>query len=270
MVETVGYKATKEMDSALFSDALIFRNKQIEKVAVVTLKSAFDEIEILWNQEVKYRQEFSIDGDYAKIPVFFSKINGVYKDTYKYWKEIKNLFTKNTVVYRKRRIVHVGLFRKLKIMFSGFIKHNELNIDKVQKSKLYKYSLIRPQIQSHILEKLKFIIDKEIIKGTFTNGVANIIIGVALNLPKNVIRLLQDFDFTKENPKIIYIDNSNKIMKIEDVILLVLLHYLGFDVLIYVPSGLNCIDVNLNANLINEFQLENNVEKIKIPNFFWI
>ena len=71
MQETVGYKAKKEMDEILYKDSGIYRNRQIRKATTITLKHAYQEIEVLWDEEVKYRPGFLVDGEYAKIPVLF-------------------------------------------------------------------------------------------------------------------------------------------------------------------------------------------------------
>lgn len=86
-------------------------------------------------------------------------------------------------------------------------------------------------MQDYILDKLEFLIAQKYIKGTFENGTEYTIVSVALNLPKEVTRLLQAFDFTKKNPKLLYINTSDELISLEDTIYLTFLHLLGFDVL---------------------------------------
>lgn len=75
-------------------------------------------------------------------------------------------------------------------------------------------------MQDYILDKLEFLIAQKYIKGTFENGTEYTIVSVALNLPKEVTRLLQAFDFTKKNPKLLYINTSDELISLEDTIYL--------------------------------------------------
>ena len=61
-------------------------------------------------------------------------------------------------------------------------------------------------MQDYILDKLETMIEQRLIRGTFENGTEYTIISVALNLPKQVTRRIQNFDFTKKNQKLIYIN----------------------------------------------------------------
>ncbi len=268
MKETIGYKASKELEEMLYKDSGIYKYKQIEKAAAITLKSAHQEIEILWNQDVKYRPGFAIDGGYAKIPVFFSKVNGILDNRFNYWKHIKCLITKNSILVKKFHIIKLSFFRRLRFKFINVFNNDNLDVGKLTKSKLYKYGTLQKSIQNHLIEKVKFIIDNRIFRGTFVNGTENKIISVFLNLPANILHLIHNFDFAGKNPKIIYINVTNEMMPIEDAITLVLLHYIGFDVIIFTPSGVNCIDQYLNVDLINEYQIGNYEENVKIPNLY--
>ncbi|MBP3201130.1 MAG: hypothetical protein J6M39_05745 [Lachnospiraceae bacterium] len=268
MKETIGYKASKEMEEMLYKDSGIYKYKQIKKAASITLKSAHQEIELLWNQDVKYRPGFAIDGEYAKIPVFFSKVNGILDNKFKYWKYVKSLITKNSVLIRNFNIIKLNFFRRLRFKFINCFNNGNLDVEKLMKCKLYKYGTLQKSIQLHLIEKVKFIIDNRIFRGTFVSGTENKIITVFLNLPTNILRLIHNFDFTGKNPKIIYINVKSEMMPIEDAIIIVLLHYIGFDIVLFTPSGVNCIDQYLNVELINEYQIGEYAENVKIPNLY--
>ena len=50
-------------------------------------------------------------------------------------------------------------------------------------------------MQDYLLEKLQLLIDQKLIKGTFENGTEYTVVSTALNLSKDVLRLIQKFDF---------------------------------------------------------------------------
>ncbi|RAY89385.1 hypothetical protein DK853_55390, partial [Klebsiella oxytoca] len=67
-------------------------------------------------------------------------------------------------------------------------------------------------MQEHILDKLQLLIESRAIKGTFENGTEYTITATVLNLPKEIVRLIQKFDFTKKNPKLIYFNTGEKMI----------------------------------------------------------
>lgn len=121
-------------------------------------------------------------------------------------------------------------------------------------------------MQDYILDKLEFLIAQKYIKGTFENGTEYTIVSVALNLPKEVTRLLQAFDFTKKNPKLLYINTSDELISLEDTIYLTFLHLLGFDVALFVPTGYN-MEKYFNLKLMEEHQLGDYIYDIQIPDW---
>ena len=61
-------------------------------------------------------------------------------------------------------------------------------------------------MQEFMLDKLQSLIEQKLIKGIGENGTEYTVIAQVLNLPKDIVRMIQKFDFTKKNPKIVYIN----------------------------------------------------------------
>lgn len=77
---------------------------------------------------------------------------------------------------------------------------------------------------------MQLLIDQKRIKGIGENGMEYTVIAQVLNLPKDIVRLIQKFDLTWKNPKLIYINTSETVISLEDSILTVFLHLMGFDI----------------------------------------
>lgn len=76
--------------------------KQHQKAEAVTLQTMYEEIGLLWDQELKYRPGFAAEGDMVTVPVLLEKICGI-KDgpILPYWLEIKKLVTPETTLVTK-------------------------------------------------------------------------------------------------------------------------------------------------------------------------
>ncbi len=266
-IGTAAYHAERELDTLMYNDDTIFRDKQYDKARTVSLQTMDREIKILWETEIKYRPGFStVDGS-VNIPVIFSKFSGV-KDgnVREYMIMLKQLMTPETVVVDKVPNILSTDANPIKEYATEFFKNGRLHRDKVKKSKAYQYGFLRDEMQDYILDKLEFLIEQKYIKGTFENGTEYTIVSVALNLPKEVTRLLQAFDFTKKNPKLLYINTSDELLTLEDTIYLTFLHLLGFDVALFVPTGYN-MENYFNLKLMEEHQLGDYIYDIQIPDW---
>lgn len=266
-IGTAAYHAERELDTLMYNDDTIFRDKQYDKARTVSLQTMDREIKILWETEIKYRPGFStVDGS-VNIPVIFSKFSGV-KDANvrEYMIMLKKLMTPETVVVDKVPNILSTDANPIKEYATEFFKNGRLHRDKIKKSRAYRYGFLREEMQDYILDKLEFLIAQKYIKGTFENGTEYTIVSVALNLPKEVTRLLQAFDFTKKNPKLLYINTSDELISLEDTIYLTFLHLLGFDVALFVPTGYN-MEKYFNLKLMEEHQLGDYIYDIQIPDW---
>ena len=266
-IGTAAYHAERELDTLMYNDDTIFRDKQYDKARTVSLQTMDREIKILWETEIKYRPGFStVDGS-VNIPVIFSKFSGV-KDgnVREYMIMLKKLMTPETVVVDKVPNILSTDANPIKEYATEFFKNGRLHRDKTKKSRAYRYGFLRDEMQDYILDKLEFLIAQKYIKGTFENGTEYTIVSVALNLPKEVTRLLQAFDFTKKNPKLLYINTSDELISLEDTIYLTFLHLLGFDVALFVPTGYN-MEKYFNLKLMEEHQLGDYIYDIQIPDW---
>ena len=266
-IGTAAYHAERELDTLMYNDDTIFRDKQYDKARTVSLQTMDREIKILWETEIKYRPGFSTVDGFVNIPVIFSKFSGV-KDgnVREYMIMLKKLMTPETVVVDKVPNILSTDANPIKEYATEFFKNGRLHRDKIKKSRAYRYGFLRDEMQDYILDKLEFLIAQKYIKGTFENGTEYTIVSVALNLPKEVTRLLQAFDFTKKNPKLLYINTSDELLSLEDTIYLTFLHLLGFDVALFVPTGYN-MEKYFNLKLMEEHQLGDYIYDIQIPDW---
>ena len=96
-----------------------------------------------------------------------------------------------------------------------FFKGQKLQRNKIKEHSMYQYGFLREDVQEYIFDKLQMLIDKKIIKGTFENGTEYTIIATILNLKTDILRLIQKFDFTKKNPKVVYINSTETMISLD-------------------------------------------------------
>ncbi len=267
-VRTAAYQAEREMDSILYQNTGLYRAKQHQKAEAVTLQTMYEEIGLLWDQELKYRPGFAAEGDTVTVPVLLEKICGI-KDgpILPYWLEIKKLVTPETTLVTKLPW-QTGLeANPMKPYATQFLRQGRLQREKIKQHKDYPYGILRPEIQDYLLDKLQVLLDEKLIAGTYQNGTEYTIVSTILGLPKDLLRCIQNFDFTKKNPKLIIISTTEETLSLEDSILVAFLNLVGFDILFFVPTGYQSIEKYFQKPFANEHQLGPYRYDLQVPDF---
>ena len=86
-------------------------------------------------------------------------------------------------------------------------------------------------------------------------------------MQKDILRLIQKFDFTKKNPKLIYINTTETMISLEDSILIAFLNLIGFDIVFFVPTGYQCVEKYFAKNVMEEHQLGEYMYDLRVPDF---
>ncbi|MCI5668998.1 MAG: YceG family protein [Oscillospiraceae bacterium] len=269
-VNTVAYSAERELDTMLYSgDAGIFRDFQFLNSQTVTLRTTLEEIGILWKQEARFRQGFATSGNLVTVPNVFAKISGV-KDgnVNAYWEEIRDRLTPETILRVKGEKPEQHGTPDLSA-YRSFYRNGQIDTERLKTSSLNKYSYLPDRIQDLLLFKLQEAVDSKFLKLS-GDDLMCAVMHFGMNLDKEFMKLLQSFDFTKQLPKLIWIDAVEQTFTLEECIQLVLCNLIGFDILIYTPTGYKNLETFVSSDAfeehtLNDFQYNLEVPKFKIP-----
>lgn len=267
-LSTAAYHAERELDSIMYQDTGMYRNQQYQKGISATLQSIYEEIAILWDQELKYRPNFDVKGSVVTMPVIYAKVSGVKEGLMQpYWAGIKKLLTPETLLIRGAPYLRSEAPNPVRAYATGFLKNGKLQREKIKAHSCYTYGVLREEVQEHILDKLQLLLDRKLIRGIYENGTEYTAIATVLNLNRDILRMMQKFDFTKKNPKVVYINTSEAVLNLEDSILTAFLNLAGFDIVFFVPTGYQCVERYLNSKGMEEHQIGEYVYDLTIPDF---
>ncbi|BDR67974.1 hypothetical protein N072000002_20790 [Clostridium tetani] len=269
--ETIAFKASNEIEEIIYDEESgLYKPWQFENYNVepVTLKTTYDELKILWNEEARMRTGFKIENGTIYIPNIFAKISGVTEDINIYWKDLSyfkltgaNLFISNLpfteINYSKHDLYRLSYL----INNDGY-----LNEDSLIKSEFYKFSYLKTSLQKTMIKKINDIFELPLFKKEVNKEFKLKILMTILNIDKNLIELLQSFDYPFKIPKLIIYSKDENNFSDEDSIIITFLNLIGFDILIITPTGYNNIEnqiprkyydihkfkkINLNLELVN-------------------
>ena len=266
---TVAYNASRELDNILYNSNTIFRDFQFSDMQSLTLKTTYDEIDVLWHQPSKYRTGFGASETRVTVPNIFAKISGVKDGNLNaYWDSVKWKLSPDTRVIIKSPSYKKYAESQLDV-YKPYYNGEQILTEKLKNSPLNKYNYLSDNLQNLIFSKMQEAVDSGFLK-LDQNELLPMILYVGTNLDREVLKLLQKYDFTKDIPKLIIIDVIEDTFSKVECIQLVLYNLLGLDILIYTPTGYRNIetfvsDMAFETHTMNEFEYNVHIPRLKIP-----
>ena len=267
---TFAGQAEQEISQVLHVDGS-FVTQQYQKARIVTLDTSSFEVQSLWGQELRFRQGFSNTDAEVFIPTIFAKMNGVEGGKEKlneYWTKMKELFTPETTVVSSYPWVKNNIGKLMSGNATRYMDiRGKLLLKNIKNSSDYKYGFIDLDKQNYLLDKIQAFLDARSLSGMGKNGREYAVIGILLDLPQEILLKLQEFDFTKTNPKYIFIITNRYCFSFEETVVANFLHFLGFDVLIYTPTGFECFGPSLVKREYKTFKMGPYIFDCEVPDF---
>ncbi|AHM56793.1 YceG [Peptoclostridium acidaminophilum DSM 3953] len=273
-LETIAFKAQAEISKVLYDPSLgIFKPWQFEGYASspVTLKTTYEELKILWNEEARFRQGFEASSDTIAIPNLFAKIGGIHKDICEYEKDIE-LFLSSEKMFFSPKLPFVdkspespcigysrnGLLQpKAGSALMNFIsKNGALNVDSLVSSHFFEIISSNKQLQITMAQKLLQLLESDLLLKTRSEETTLRTLHMLLSLDKSLIGLLENFDYPFDVPKIVLYIGREANVSFEDCAAISFFYLCGFDILVLTPSGHNDIEIYMNSYYFDTHRLK--------------
>lgn len=266
-ITTEGYQAERDLN-LLIEDSGTYRSQQFKQAESFRLHSSYYEIPQLWDTPVSDRPNFEVNKGVVNIPTLFAKICGVKQEKEEdYWLHIKSFITPNTHLINQLPNMSTSKLSPIASSMPELYKDHKLQRERIKTHRHYPYTLLRPSMQEHMLDMIEEIIKQKMIRGTGERNTDFMIVASALSLSMPIQRLIQQFDFTQKNPKIIVLNTGETTGSIQDAIQLAFLNLIGFDVLFFIPSGYQCVERWYQSDIIAEHDLGNYQYHLTVPDF---
>ena len=267
---TVAYSAEQDLNEFMYSNTSIFRDFQFSEMQALTLRTTYEEMNILWHQAAKFRTGFDVkDNKRAVVPNIFVKISGVRDgDMDNYWDEVRYKLSPMTRVIMKAPSYNKYSQSVLKA-YAQFYNGTRIDIEKLKNSQYNSCSFLSDSIQYMIFEKMQEAVDSGWLM-LENDELVPLVIYVGLNLDKEILKILQKFDFTKDIPKIVVIDAIEDTFSKIECIQLILFNLMGFDIAVYTPTGYKNLETYISPSAfevynMNEFKYNVRVPRFRIP-----
>lgn len=261
-VESITKQIERDIRTELFTGTGMFMPWQFRSgyTKSILIDGIVEDIKSYWNEPAKVRQGFKVEGDTVSVPCFFYKIDGQYRDIVEYQKLVL-LCTKseNTLFFNTGAISDEGRVNDdmYQLMFCQ-LSDGSFDIEEIKKMPSYRFTKYSEEVQNLLLNKFnETVTRKDIFARELSKEEKLKLLVLILSMNEQIVRLVDNFDFTSSIPKIsIYLNNEEGISN-SMLMLLGYLHTIGIDIVIFNPSGLLNIDNVLNSSIVSKVRLEN-------------
>lgn len=253
---TVAYQASNEINKLLHHDQSdLYKPWQYKNHIPysVSLKTIYDELFLLLKEPAFIRPNFRINNDKIYIPVVFSKIAGITEDTNEYWDRLNQITEESDLTLFIKSFPFSSNVKKYTTFYQASLsKNGRLDPNKIISNPDWKYKHLHNGLQLAIASVIIRYCENPLLKRLDHEDIEDVktyLFSQAVSLPSRIIRLLQNFDYSQEIPRIVFYHNENngKISR-ADAALLLFLHEFGVDILVFNPSGQNDLEYFINES----------------------
>lgn len=256
----------RQIESQLYDGSGMFKPWQYRSGTTksVFLNGNLIDLEQNLYQPAKLREGFSVNGLEVSVPHFFMIINGEDKNV-NYYKKIVNM-CKNSP---KSKFITSYLLGDTSLYTCPPEKKSEMafcqngegafDIQAIKNLSFYPYEAYDDEPQNFFLNKInEVILNSNIFLSPLNSSQERIdFLWLCLSLPMDFFDLVNNFDFTGDVPKIIiFLENRNSISE-KSCQLLALFSVIGFDIIVFSPSGMSKISSKINPMYFNTIMLDN-------------
>lgn len=231
----------KTLDQVLYGDENFSRPNQYSDVESIILNVTREDVAGLWGEEIKMRTGYGIENGKVIVPTLYSQITGLGNSSKRSYIDFISDLTQNSMCFvtEALEISPIKLKGDSSLKTMSDKQFNEKYAEKV-------LSLTPLSILNQ--EKKKLLVKKanEMIKKYNFNSIwdALTFAGILFAIPEALAQLIHVWDLTKVNPKIIMVLTGTRKLEPKEEVMLRYLHSIGFDVLLFIPTGYGLVTEN--------------------------
>ncbi|WP_081415294.1 YceG family protein [Ectobacillus panaciterrae] len=260
---TIAKKATREMEQVLHSDdSLLYKSWQFRSYCTqaITLKTTYDELLLISREKAFIRPNFEVKNNTVYIPNLFAKVLGISLNKKEYWNRVHELAKGDlATVFTSFPFAH-SVKGNQQYHYQNALSNGRLDPEKMIKANWWMCKKLPDGLQLGLAAAISRYVEKALIKPLEHENKEQVklyLFTQAMDLPEEVIRLLQQFDYSQEVPRVmIYNNGNNGEITRSDAALLLLLNEFGVDLLVYNPRAENDIELFIDASLFDCHWLE--------------
>lgn len=286
VASTLAASVEKSVNATLFTGDTpgMYKPGQFNEIKCIRLKTTFDEIKIWLHEDAYLRPGYSSTNNCVTLPTMFKVIIGVDKtaeNTYKeYGVYVTSLLSNDTILFRSmheldstlsnmsfsnsglhNQMMKINHYTDVSDTFDKqvpFFENNKIMHDRIKQCSHYNYGFLPESKQKLILDAIELVLNSNYIDyksyGMNEETYVNCVLQLLLTLHIDLLNAIHSSTYHSSIPRMVVVAGDTDSMhlknNIKSLILLVFLSIIGFDILLFVPTGYNIVDSKLSGDFI--------------------
>lgn len=260
-VESITKQIQRDVQEQLFDGTGMFMPWQFRDGTTnsILIDGIPEDILSYWNESAKLRPGFKVKGKTVTVPCLFKKLDGVYKDKEEYQKIVACCTRSDNTLFFNSGFIseEASVDQDMYSLMFCQLSDGTFDINEIKKANGYRFGKYSEEVQNFLLSKFnEAITDKSIFAIEFNKEDKLKLLSLILKMNEQIVRLIDNFDFTANIPKITIFLNNEDTISDNMLMLLGYLHVVGLDIVIFNPAGLLNITKVLNNNIVNISRFE--------------
>lgn len=244
---TIAKQASTELDLILHQEgSYLFKPWQFRShiPESVTLHTTYDEVRLITREKAFIRPSFEVQGMTVHVPVVFAKIAGVSADRGEFALKYEEMLNSELVVSRQRLPFSWEIKEDAKPYLDSATVNGVLDPERMMAAPWWKYRSLSEGLQRGLAYAISRYVAKAQLRGFPGEDVRPYLLSQALELPKDIILMLQKFDYSQDVPMlVVFNDGKTGDLSRWDAARLLLLNEFGMDIVIFTPSGSSDVEM---------------------------
>lgn len=260
--ESITLQLEREIDDALLKNTGVYRAWQYRdgNVKPLFIRSTIIDLMNNYSEPSRVRNGFKTEGKLVTVPNYFFQIDGLNSDISEYTRLVTLCTqTPNTLVLTDKgeSLIEkkVPNEDKLKLTFC-LLSDGTFSIDEMKRLPFYEWDKYRDSLENFVLNKINDLFADSLYKKRLSQEEKFNIVANILSMSQSVIKMVDNFDYTDKVPKLVIYLNNEDFISDEILYLIGFIYELGFDIIIFSPSGLISIDSVFDTNRFNGIRLD--------------
>lgn len=278
--QTVTKEADVELDQLLGKENRIYKPRQLNEMNInpIRLSTTSDELALYLYESAYIRPEFKVEGNVVQIPCFFAKVEGHIEQYISAARDYSAKHNKLIVISSgyhmlERRGLLMGLDKNIFV-------DGKLNVNMAMDNS--KLSFLKPEKRLNYLNAINRIlewIDMGIVDKPENSETKEELVEIFLNNNQKIVEMFHEYDYQETPPKYIINVMQRRKPNVLAVYRMLLMHALGFDVIIVSDKGYSGVENYLkpvyydshNVRKNADIMPEGNIKTVGYRNIiFWV
>lgn len=253
----------QQLESELYTNSGLYKPWQLRGYHVKQLMIKGNTIDVInnWNEPAKVRNSFNVQNHEVTIPHFFFKVDGVNSNMNEYKELISTCKSnENAVTVTGPAELFDNRMSNDNTLQLAFYQLSDGTMDSttLKDADFYPFGVYSAETQQFMIDKINELIkNPRILKKTsFSRDELLSTVSTLLNMNKSIQRLIDNFDFSAQIPKLVYFLENDTVIDKQSCIMLAYLNTIGFDIIVFSPAGTSGVEEYIDSNYLTTVRLD--------------